>query len=85
MSSISRILKRIGESDLWRTIYLIPVYIYRNTFLPFIKPRCIYYPSCSEYFVQAVEKYGVFRGTLKGTYRVLRCNPFAKGGYDPLT
>jgi len=49
-----------------------------------MKPRCIYYPPCSEYFEQAVERYGIARGSLKGIYRVLRCNPFASGGYDPL-
>ena len=50
-----------------------------------LKPRCIYYPSCSEYFEQAVVKYGVAKGSLKGIYRILRCHPFARGGYDPLT
>lgn len=48
-----------------------------------MKPRCIYYPSCSEYFERAVIKYGVVKGSLKGCYRILRCNPFAAGGYDP--
>lgn len=46
--------------------------------------RCKYYPSCSEYTKQAIEKYGVFKGTAKGMWRILRCNPFSKGGYDPL-
>jgi putative membrane protein insertion efficiency factor len=64
---------------------LAPVYAYRKAISPLLKPRCIYYPSCSEYFEQAVIKYGVARGSIKGIYRVLRCNPFAKGGYDPLT
>lgn len=50
---------------------------------PMIKPRCIYYPSCSEYFEQSVMKYGVLKGSMKGFYRILRCNPFASGGYDP--
>ncbi len=45
---------------------------------------CIYTPSCSEYTRQAVEKYGVIRGLAKGFWRILRCNPFAKGGEDPL-
>lgn len=46
--------------------------------------RCKYYPTCSEYTKQAIEKYGVVRGILKGFFRILRCNPFSKGGYDPL-
>lgn len=45
---------------------------------------CIFEPSCSEYTFQAINKYGIFKGSLKGTYRILRCNPFNKGGYDPL-
>lgn len=45
---------------------------------------CIYEPTCSEYTKQAVEKYGVVKGLAKGFLRIMRCNPFAKGGYDPL-
>ena len=45
---------------------------------------CIYTPTCSEYTRQAVEKYGVIKGLAKGAWRILRCNPFAKGGDDPL-
>ena len=46
--------------------------------------KCKFYPTCSEYTKQAIEKYGAFKGSLKGIYRILRCNPFSKGGYDPL-
>ena len=46
--------------------------------------RCIFYPTCSEYMYQAVEKYGVIKGGVLGIYRIIRCNPFSKGGYDPL-
>ncbi len=46
--------------------------------------HCKYYPSCSEYTKQAIEKYGAGKGMLLGIYRILRCNPFSKGGYDPL-
>lgn len=46
--------------------------------------NCKYYPTCSEYTKQAVEKYGFFVGICKGIVRILRCNPFSKGGYDPL-
>ena len=46
--------------------------------------KCKFYPTCSEYTKQAIEKYGVFKGTGKGILRFLRCNPFSKGGYDPL-
>lgn len=46
--------------------------------------HCKYYPSCSEYTKQAIEKYGAGKGMILGIYRILRCNPFSKGGYDPL-
>ena len=46
--------------------------------------RCKYYPTCSEYTKQAIEKYGVLRGCMLGGKRILKCNPFSKGGYDPL-
>ena len=46
--------------------------------------KCKFYPTCSEYTKQAIEKYGAFKGCLKGFWRILRCNPFSKGGYDPL-
>lgn len=46
--------------------------------------HCKYYPSCSEYAKQAIEKYGAGNGLIKGIARILRCNPFSKGGYDPL-
>ena len=46
--------------------------------------RCKYYPTCSEYMKQAIEKYGIFKGIFLGLIRLLKCNPFSKGGYDPL-
>lgn len=46
--------------------------------------KCIYYPSCSEYTKQAVDKYGIIKGSILGLLRILRCNPFAKGGVDKL-
>lgn len=46
------------------------------------KSPCKYSPSCSQYMIDAVEKYGTLKGVAKGTWRILRCNPFSKGGYD---
>ncbi len=46
--------------------------------------KCKYYPTCSEYTKQAIEKYGVSKGLYLGLKRILKCNPFSKGGYDPL-
>ncbi|MCS7261855.1 MAG: membrane protein insertion efficiency factor YidD [Aquificaceae bacterium] len=49
---------------------------------PLYPPSCRYYPSCSQYAILAVEKYGVVKGTLKALWRLLRCHPFSKGGVD---
>jgi hypothetical protein len=45
---------------------------------------CRFYPSCSEYSYQAIEKYGIFKGSFMSIKRIFRCNPFSKGGFDPL-
>ena len=50
----------------------------------YIGVNCKYYPTCSEYMRIAIEKYGVFHGGCLGIKRILRCNPFSKGGYDPV-
>lgn len=47
-------------------------------------PRCKYIPTCSQYALDAIEKYGVIKGSLKAIFRILRCNPFSKGGFDPV-
>jgi len=46
--------------------------------------NCKFYPTCSEYTKQAIEKYGAFKGVFYGVKRIIKCNPFSKGGYDPL-
>jgi len=52
---------------------------------PYVNMRvCIHYPSCSEYTYQAIDKYGIIKGSWMGFKRILRCNPFSKGGYDPV-
>jgi putative membrane protein insertion efficiency factor len=57
---------------------------YRKFLSPMLPPSCRYEPSCSLYTVQAIEKYGVLKGLFMGTLRVLRCHPFARGGFDPV-
>ena len=46
--------------------------------------KCKYFPTCSEYTIQAIEKYGSIKGSYLGIKRIIKCNPFSKGGYDPL-
>lgn len=55
-----------------------------SDFLKYKGVQCKFYPSCSEYTKQAIEKYGSMKGCWLGFKRILRCNPFSKGGYDPL-
>ena len=48
------------------------------------RTKCPYIPSCSQYGLEAIQKYGAFKGSLLAIWRILRCNPFSKGGYDPV-
>ncbi|MBS5794212.1 MAG: membrane protein insertion efficiency factor YidD [Lachnospirales bacterium] len=57
---------------------------YQRFISPMKKPCCIYYPSCSRYAYECYQKYGFFKGTYLTIWRILRCNPFSKGGYDPV-
>lgn len=57
---------------------------YKRMISPLFPPSCRYVPTCSEYAAEAIDQNGVFRGVLMATLRVLRCHPFAKGGYDPV-
>lgn len=66
-------------------IKLINVYQkYISKWLASKNINCKFYPTCSEYTKQAIEKYGAIKGVGKGICRIIRCNPFSKGGYDPL-
>lgn len=56
---------------------------YQFAISPFLPPACKYYPSCSSYSIQCINKYGVVKGITKSVWRILRCNPFSDGGYDP--
>jgi uncharacterized protein len=57
---------------------------YRRFLSPLLPPSCRFTPSCSLYMLQAIEKYGLLRGGLMGTRRLLRCHPFSEGGFDPV-
>ena len=57
---------------------------YKWAVSPLFPPSCRYTPTCSEYAMEAIERYGIFRGGMKALTRILRCHPFVKGGYDPV-
>ena len=68
-------------------IFIFIIKIYKKTISPIISAcgiHCKYYPTCSEYTMQAINKYGCIKGSFLGVKRILKCNPFSKGGYDPL-
>ena len=70
-----------------KAIFIKMILFYQKRLSPLISStgiKCKYYPSCSEYTKQAIEKYGVIKGCMLGIKRILKCNPFSKGGYDPL-
>ncbi len=67
-----------------KKIIILFIIFYQKNISPWLGTNCKYQPTCSEYTKQAVEKYGAIKGLIKGIKRILRCNPFSKGGYDPL-
>ena len=67
-----------------RKIMIFLIKFYQKAISPFLGRRCRFYPTCSEYTKQAVEKYGALKGLYLGLIRILKCHPFHKGGYDPL-
>ena len=67
-----------------KKIVILLINIYQKYISPGLGNHCKYYPSCSEYTKQAVDKYGIIKGSMFGIYRILRCNPFSKGGVDYL-
>ncbi|MBE5848226.1 MAG: membrane protein insertion efficiency factor YidD [Lachnospiraceae bacterium] len=67
-----------------KKILIFIIQIYRKYISPMKSTKCPYFPSCSEYGLEAIQKYGAFKGGLLAAWRILRCNPFSKGGYDPV-
>ena len=58
--------------------------LYQKYISPYKGYKCPYYPSCSQYGIEAIEKHGTLKGGLLALWRILRCNPFSHGGYDPV-
>ncbi len=68
---------------LLRIVLIAGVRCYQLLLRPLLPPLCRFQPSCSEYFIAAVNKYGPVRGACKGVWRICRCGPWTRGGYDP--
>jgi putative membrane protein insertion efficiency factor len=67
-----------------KQLALALIRFYQKAVSPWFPPACRYYPSCSSYAIEAVERYGLFRGAVLAAKRLLRCHPFHAGGYDPV-
>ena len=66
-----------------KVLFLAPIRFYSRFISPALPPRCKYYPSCSAYAVGSIERFGILRGLVLAVWRLLRCNPWSHGGYDP--
>ena len=69
---------------LWKSLFILPIKFYQIAISPILPNTCRHLPTCSEYTIEAIKTYGVFKGTIKGAYRILRCNPLGTSGYDPI-
>ena len=78
LRAAGRALRRLVEE-----ILILPVRLYQVTLSPILGRHCRFEPTCSHYFIGAVRKHGPLRGTAKGLWRILRCNPWGGSGYDP--
>jgi uncharacterized protein len=67
-----------------RAAFVAPIKLYQKLVSPTLGQRCKYYPSCSEYAAQAIRKFGILRGLVLAGWRLLRCNPWSHGGFDPV-
>lgn len=67
-----------------RTVAVAPIRLYQRAISPLLPRRCKYEPTCSHYATQAIEQYGILRGLVLATWRLLRCNPWSHGGFDPV-
>jgi uncharacterized protein len=67
-----------------RRVVVAPIRLWQRFISPAFGQRCKYYPSCSEYAVQSIERFGILRGLVLAGWRLLRCNPWSHGGFDPV-
>ncbi len=67
-----------------RACAVLPIRFYQRLVAPITGPRCKFYPSCSEYAAQSIMRFGILRGLVLAGWRLLRCNPWSRGGYDPV-
>jgi putative membrane protein insertion efficiency factor len=79
--------RAISRSTAKHALYVLvtaPIVVYQRVVSPVIPQRCKYHPTCSRYAVEAIREYGILRGAVLAGWRLLRCNPWSYGGYDPV-
>jgi putative membrane protein insertion efficiency factor len=79
--AVRRVVAALSDAVAW--LMIAAVRIYQWTLSPIIGRQCRFTPSCSNYFIGAVQKHGPWWGALRGVWRICRCNPFCRGGHDP--
>ena len=67
-----------------KKIFILLIRFYQKFISPLFPAKCRYYPTCSQYTLEAIQEYGAIKGTYLGIKRILRCHPFHEGGYDPV-
>ena len=67
-----------------KKIFILFIRFYQKFISPLFPAKCRYYPTCSQYTLEAIQEYGAIKGTYLGIKRILRCHPFHEGGYDPV-
>lgn len=83
-SSRSTDKSRAGKPSLAAYILIVIVYFYRYAISPMLAPRCRFYPTCSQYALEAIRLHGAFKGGWLAMKRIMRCNPLSEGGEDPI-
>jgi len=81
MNTVRRLAALVVRLPSWVLIGMVR--LYQVTLSPLVGRHCRFHPTCSNYFIQAVAKYGAIRGAVRGVLRICRCHPWKPGGYDP--
>lgn len=76
--------KKLSKKISLKRIMIACIQLYKGYLSPMKTVRCPYFPSCSDYAIEAISKHGAVKGSLLAGWRILRCNPFSHGGYDPV-
>lgn len=82
MTILTRSLRSIARAPRYGVLFLISAY--KAIISPMLPPSCRFQPTCSEYAYEAISRYGIIKGGRLAIWRILRCNPFCRGGYDPV-